>query len=187
MRACLVTVLLVLQACTEGAAPTNAPAPTLPAATPRHSSAIAEPEKAEQGATAGISPSGPSSSRVHVRDLWLELRDCELVYGSGAAATPLPTQLPAPCQFAKGKDGAVRIVESEAGSVLIVESSRSEAAPSPGGATSDCDTRLRGVVVTAKGVQLSRDTQKVATCAPAHWDEKMFHVFSLQLVEPSRP
>jgi hypothetical protein len=174
LRGGLLVCLVALQACTGNATPhaSSAPAPT-----------VASPN---QGDLQGANPSEQTSSRVTVGSTWLELRGCELAYGVGTGSSTISTELPPPCQFAKEADGSVRVVKSEGVSVLVVESSRSTPPLIAGGTTIDCDTRLRGIVVTAQGVQLSRDTQKVAMCAPAPWDEKMFHVFALHTVAPSQ-
>lgn len=178
--------VLMVSACTENVS-VKSPPELLSAEVPKkQASAEGSHERAPDGGIVGRTISSDrASSRVTVRDTWLELRDCELVYGVSAESSSIRMQLPSPCQFAKRKDGSIRIIESENGSVLLVESSRSVLTPAPSGAAVDCDTHLRGVIVTDKGVQLSRDIQKVSTCAPALWDEKMFHIFALQPVAPS--
>ena len=84
---------------------------------------------------------------------------------------------PEPCQFSRDRAGAVRIVETGTAKTLLVEASRT--APLGAGLKSpDCVTQIRGVVVSAEEVRLSAQTQKVAQCLPAVWDETMFHAFA---------
>lgn len=40
-----------------------------------------------------------------------------------------------------------------------------------------CNTKIRGVVITRKGINLSEKIQSVRACPPALWDEKMFLYF----------
>ena len=168
----LAVCLLVLQAC-SGDVSAQAPSG------PREKSS--EPVGAE-----GARTTGQASNRVLVRGTSLELQDCKLSYVAGPNSGAIPLLLSAPCQFASDATGSVRVVESAGVLVLIVESSQRSPPLVPGGANVDCDTRLRGVVVTPTGVHLSPGTQLVATCAPALWDEKMFHVFALDAMEASK-
>ena len=55
-----------------------------------------------------------------------------------------------------------------------------------GGESQDCVTQIRGVVVFAKEIRLSAQTQKVAQCLPAVWDETMFHAFAARTEPLSR-
>jgi hypothetical protein len=86
---------------------------------------------------------------------------------------------PAACTFASDASGAVRIVETEAGKAVMVESSRP--------LERDCETATRVVVLTKQGPRVSKAAQRVAMCAPFEWDAMMFHVLASEPVEFGTP
>lgn len=96
--------------------------------------------------------------------------ECVLVGESNGASVQHHFEFPGECHFATNEDGSVRVVETDTGAALIVESSRP--------VEQDCDTALRVVVITKDGPRLSRGEQHVAMCAPGGWDEMMFHVLA---------
>lgn len=107
----------------------------------------------------------------------LSLAGCRLTYrGIGKTGT-VDFDFPTPCQFSRDRKGDARVVRTGKNRTLLVESSR-PAAPSTRLSAKDCVTFVRGVIVTPKEIRLSVQTQKVAQCLPAEWDEKMFYAFA---------
>lgn len=147
--------------------------------------AVASSGHAETGAQAQPGKADEKSQprgEITVGKVRLRLDGCDLLHGTGPLESASLGLTP-PCAFSKRKDGSIRIVPIDSGRVLLVESSR----PLPlaaGQVRADCDTQLRAVVVRGNQVLLSRDTQKVASCAPNQWDEKMFHILAFDAVAP---
>jgi len=76
-----------------------------------------------------------------------------------------------PCRFHRtsgGKD--LRVVIHEGAPVALVVCSRRKN-------DTDCETVIRSVRPSAKGIELSPKEQRVAACPPTQWDEYMFHWF----------
>jgi hypothetical protein len=142
--------------------------------------ATAPAAPAQQAAPARENPPSPAAQTLTVGSFNLRLNDCRLNYeGAGKSGEVSFTGWPGPCRFSRDREGQIRIVRTGRAKTLLVESSK----PGGGGGavhaqTKDCLTYVRGIVVTAKQVLLSVQTQKVAQCLPAVWDEKMFHVFA---------
>jgi hypothetical protein len=86
---------------------------------------------------------------------------------------------PAACAFATDGSGAVRIVETDTGKAVMVESSKP--------LDRDCETMTRVVVLTKQGPRVSKAAQRVAMCAPFEWDAMMFHVLASEPVEFGTP
>jgi hypothetical protein len=78
------------------------------------------------------------------------------------------------CQFNKAQDGLVRAVKVKDNFVFAVETSE----PIP--ETSDCKTRIQGVIVSSRGIRLSSTVQNIAMCPPMSLDQKMFQVFAVR-------
>ena len=107
----------------------------------------------------------------------LKLVGCTLSYEGVGSRSTVTFEFPEPCQFSRDRSGGVRIVDTGPTKTLLVEAS--QPAKAEAGATSrDCVTQIRGVIVSAKEIRLSVQTQKVAQCLPAVWDETMFHAFA---------
>jgi hypothetical protein len=113
---------------------------------------------------------------VTVGDFRLTLTDCTLAADGPGARTSVAFEFPGPCHFSRDRAGAVRVVDTGPTKTLLVEASRP--AKTAAAASPDCVTQIRGVVVSAKEVRLSVQTQRVAQCLPAVWDETMFHAFA---------
>lgn len=127
-----------------------------------------------------ISPPPSTQSSAQTADVGnfkLSLAGCRLTYEGAGKTGAVDFDFPAPCQFSRNAAGAVRVVRTGNNQTLLVESSR-PADPSTRLTASDCATFIRGVTVTPKDIRLSAQTQKVARCLPAEWDEKMFHIFA---------
>lgn len=123
-------------------------------------------------------PSAQSSAQTaHVDNFKLSLAGCRLTYEGAGKIGVVDFDFPAPCQFSRNAAGEVRVVRTGKNRTLLVESSR-PADPSTRLTANDCATFIRGVTVTLKDIRLSVQTQKVAQCLPAEWDEKMFHIFA---------
>ncbi|MDC0671943.1 hypothetical protein [Nannocystis radixulma] len=84
-----------------------------------------------------------------------------------------------PCHFSAPPGAAPRVVPTDAGDVVIVESSRPSAAP-------DCDTGLQGLVVRAGEVRPASEVQEVTACPPYEWDDIMYHAFAFDTTDPAR-
>lgn len=122
--------------------------------------------------------STPSSAQTtHIGHFKLSLAGCRLTYEGTGKTGAVDFDFPAPCQFSRNAAGVVRVVRTGKNRTLLVESSR-PADPSTRLTAHDCATFIRGVTVTPKDIRLSVQTQKVAQCLPAEWDEKMFHIFA---------
>lgn len=116
----------------------------------------------------------------------LSLDECQLTYeGLGKSGTA-SFEFPGRCQFSRDSKGEIRVVKTGRTETLLVESSREASFPK-GSQTKDCLTYIRGVIVSAKEVRLSSQTQRVAQCLPAVWDEKMFRVFAAKTQSLSNP
>ena len=133
----------------------------------------------EEDGVGASEPSGRGASSgeesVLLGNYQMTLDGCALRYRSEDQSGTLELALPDPCSFSLNSEGGVRIVETQQGRVIAVESSR--AAKLPGGR---CDTRIRAIVLAGKALRLSARTQRVAQCLPAVWDELMFHAFAAE-------
>jgi hypothetical protein len=88
-------------------------------------------------------------------------------------------EFPAACALVTDSSGAVRIVETEAGKAVMVESSRP--------LERDCETTMRVVVITKQGPRVSKSAQRVAMCLPFEWDAMMYHVLASEPVAFGTP
>ena len=113
---------------------------------------------------------------VTVGEFRLRLDDCRLTF-DGPASGAARFEFPSPCRFSRDRGGIVRVVRTGESSTVLVEGSR-PAAQSTVASVKDCETYIRGVIVTSGEVRLSIQTQKVAQCLPSMWDETMFHAFA---------
>jgi hypothetical protein len=112
-----------------------------------------------------------------VLGLWPD--ECRLVAETASVRSEHRFEFPGACRFAVDADGQPRVVATDTGPALIIESSKPLA--------QDCDTALRVVVLTRAGPRLSKAEQRVAMCAPGEWDEMMFHVLASEPVEFGTP
>jgi hypothetical protein len=131
---------------------------------------------------------GPAPTEVSTPDQSLEIdgvrlglhaADCVLQAESGAQVLVHRFEYPGACAFASDASGAVRVVETEQGKAVMVESSRP--------LERDCETATRVVVITKQGPRVSKAAQRVAMCAPFQWDTMMFHVLASEPVEFGTP
>lgn len=111
--------------------------------------------------------------------LGLVAADCGLTAEFGDQRLVHRFEFPAACSFATDSPGAVRVVATEAGRAVMVESSKP--------LDRDCDTATRVVVITPQGPRVSKAVQRVAMCAPFAWDEMMFHVLASEPVAFGTP
>lgn len=126
--------------------------------------------------TQPITPS-PTVQNATVGNFKLSLASCRLTYEGAGKTGKIDFDFPTPCQFNRDRKGNIRVVSTGKTLTLLVESSR-PADPSSSLSSRDCVTLIRGVVVTPREIRLSVQTQKVAQCLPAEWDEKMFYAFA---------
>jgi hypothetical protein len=120
---------------------------------------------------------GPPDQTVEIDGVTLGLvaDACVLTAEVGERRLVHRFEAPGACMFATDGAGAIRVVETDTGKALMVESSK------PLG--HDCETMTRVVVLTKQGPRLSRSAQRVAVCAPFDWDAMMFHVLASEPVE----
>ena len=118
-----------------------------------------------------------SAQTAEVGGFKLSLAGCRLTYEGAGKTGAVDFDFPLPCQFNRNAAGEVRVVRTGKNRTLLVESSR-PADPATRLSANDCATLVRGVIVTPKDIRLSAQTQKVAQCLPADWDETMFHAFA---------
>ncbi|PRQ06736.1 hypothetical protein [Enhygromyxa salina] len=131
-----------------------------------------EVEPSEGGVPLEVRRAGDAPEKIELKGVLLGLDpdDCVLIAELGSQRLEHSFEFPAACHFATDAAGRPRMVETDTGPALIVESSK------PIG--QDCDTALRVVVITSAGPRLSKAEQHVAMCAPSDWDELMFHVLA---------
>lgn len=153
--------------------------PTHESEPPHDSAAVVEAEP-QIGPTAGEPASYDQRVEIDGVTLGLSSADCVLVAeAEGAQRLVHRFEFPAACQFASDESGAVRVVQTETGKAVMVESSRPLA--------QDCETTTRVVVLTEQGPRVSRAQQRVAMCLPFVWDEMMFHVLGSEPVAFGTP
>lgn len=103
----------------------------------------------------------------------LELRDnggrCQLTSMSQHQRSVFALSIPWPCDFHRGTDSKVRIYMHRGAAIALIESSR----PHPS-LPKDCETELQAMKVRKGVVSVSKHTDKVASCPPFQWDQKMF-------------
>lgn len=177
----LAALILAGAAACKGAADGAARAPTASATAPSVSSARTEPEAAASPTDAAALARDLDSARVGALELTVE--GCRL---SSSATRESVDVVPGRtgCRFVRDRSGRLHTVTTNAGPVVLVETARPSTAPHA--RPNDCDTAIRGVVVSGRDVLLSRQTQRVAACPSFGWDEKMFHVFAAA-TEPAFP
>ena len=108
----------------------------------------------------------------------LKLAGCTLTYEGLGKKGSVTFDFPEPCQFSRDRSGGVRDRRHRSRRRRCSSRPRGPAGPAAGATSRDCVTHIRGVVVSAKEIRLSVQTQKVAQCPPAVWDETMFHAFA---------
>lgn len=120
-----------------------------------------------------------SNETVTVGKFVFKLENCHLTYQGAGLNETFDFKFPEKCQFSKDAKGNIRQYKASKGTiVLAVEGSKIFGEKIVGSGKIDCETYIRGIVVSNKKVSLSWQTQKVATCLPAVWDETMFAVFA---------
>jgi hypothetical protein len=163
-----IVLLAVLWAAVSCSTPFNAEKPQHAAA----SQASAEPFKPK-----------PAPQAITVGAFQLALQGCQLQYKGAGKSGSFTFEFPAPCQFSKDNRGHIRIVNTDNGPTLAIEASKpDEHGIAPG---KDCNTNIRGVLITDSEVRLSMHTQTIAQCLPAVWDALMFHAFAAHTVSVS--
>ncbi|MEM6993734.1 MAG: hypothetical protein AAF721_24685 [Myxococcota bacterium] len=141
-----------------------------------------EPEPQPLGETTVPDAPDPGPSEVaEVEDVRLTLTaDCQLTAEQGGETFTHKFRFPAECHFSKDAKAGLRIVATDHGKAVLVESSE------PDG-DKHCLTSLQVVVVAKEGPRLSKQIQHVAMCAPGVWDEMMFHVLASDRVTLGTP
>lgn len=165
-------LVLLAPACGRASEPTQEPEPKV-------APIEVEPESggaAVEGRRASDAPMKVERDGV-VLGLWPD--ECVLLAESSAARVEHRFEFPGACGFAVDREGKPRIVETDTGVALMIESSKPVA--------QDCDTALRVVVLGREGPRLSKAEQRVAMCAPGDWDEMMFHVLASEPVPFGTP
>ena len=94
---------------------------------------------------------------------------CRLVQMTADADTVLRLPLSGLCTFHRDDTGALRIKDTEAGPVFLIETSTLQT-----GSTTDCDTQVLAIRQTADGLTPAPSAARVASCLPFQWDEAMF-------------
>jgi hypothetical protein len=140
---------------------------------------------ADQPALVQESARNQTAQQVTVGKFKLSLTGCRLTYESQGKEDTVNFDFPGRCQFSRNSKGEIRVVKTGKTKTLLVESSSATGTPD-GSPTKDCLTYIRGVIVTSKEILLSVQTQKVAQCLPAAWDEKMFHIFAAKTQSVSK-
>lgn len=151
-------------------------------------------EVSEPPGTTGVAPieaepdEGPEPTEQAAPDQTIELdgvrlglvaNECLLTADFGEQRLTHRFEFPAACSFVSDSSGAIRVVTTDSGKAVMVESSRP--------IERDCDTATRVVVITREGPRVSNAVQRVAMCAPFEWDEMMFHVLASEPVAFGTP
>lgn len=112
----------------------------------------------------------PEHVLLGAHSLTLENQDnrCVLVK---ADQSVLPLDMKWPCRFSEDQQNKVRIEDYREALIVMVE--RSEPLPAP---SKNCKTD-RQPVRLYKGKLEAAPVGQVATCGPAHWDQKAFIAF----------
>lgn len=139
------------------------------------------PIEAEPDEGAAPIETDPPDQTVEIDGVRLGLvaAECVLTAEYGGQRLIHRFKAPGACAFATDDSGAVRIVATDKGKAVMVESSRP--------LERDCETMTRVVVLTEQGPRLSKAAQRVAVCAPFDWDAMMFHVLAGEPVEFGTP
>lgn len=96
---------------------------------------------------------------------------CQLRALGGSEPQEMTLKIPWPCSFHRTDQGDVRVVVRAPYATLLVESSQPERDPQRAG---DCDTYVQALRIRQSAVEASTVADRVASCPPFHWDEKMF-------------
>lgn len=149
-------------------------------------SSVPEPPRSERstapempkpvGAAITVKPPTPASSgeRVTVGDISLTLQGCELIVESESGRQTQRVDLPEGCTFGRNPDGAVQIQKTKQGPTVLIISSRPDERRK-----GDCDTRMRGVVVSGRSAKISTEDNNSASCgAVGPFDEPLFIVLA---------
>ncbi|XXF79658.1 hypothetical protein P2318_07840 [Myxococcaceae bacterium GXIMD 01537] len=117
---------------------------------------------------AGPPPDTAVSARFSGQTLELREQDgsCTL-HRPGKA--PLVLQVKWPCQFHRDDAGRLRVKSREGAPILLVE--RSERMPN---SDRDCLTEVQAVRLRAGELEGSPAVNRVSSCLPFRWDEKVF-------------
>ena len=110
---------------------------------------------------------------VKVEGYVFNLENCRLSVKGKDKTMEYIFAIPEPCQFSKDRDGTIRTYKTTKQTVIAVESSRPL-----NNASNDCETNIRGIIISKNSVRLSSISQKVAMCLPFIWDEKVFITFA---------
>jgi hypothetical protein len=94
---------------------------------------------------------------------------CRLVQMTADTDTVLRLSLSGLCTFHRDDAGALRIMDTDAGPVFLIETSTLQT-----GSTQDCDTQVLAIRQTADGLMQAPAAARVASCLPFQWDEAMF-------------
>ncbi len=167
----------------------TAPSATGPSATPggevpASGSIRSSASPAEAASAAPSGPQGPAApttvSVAGIGGVQLSLEGCILTSSSPTSTGRIDVGFPEPCWFADSGRGGVQVVRTVQGEAVIVGSSRQR--PPRDDGVRDCDTQFRGVVVRDKEAFVSREVQRVASCAAGPLDDTMFHVFAADTI-----
>ena len=91
----------------------------------------------------------------------MKLAGCTLTYEGLGKKGSVTFEFPEPCQFSRDRNVPLGSSRPAATKTLLVEASR-PAGPAAGVTSRDCVTHICGIVVSAKEIRLSVQTQKVA-------------------------
>jgi hypothetical protein len=94
---------------------------------------------------------------------------CRVVHMTADGDAVLRLPLSGLCTFHRDAAGAMRIMETEAGPVFLIETSALQT-----GSTQDCDTQVLALRLTPEGLAQAPAAARVASCLPYQWDDAMF-------------
>ena len=168
---------VALFGCKRATAPTGEQEPKASGSTDS-TATLSAPAPMPQSAPGNSDPK--SLIAVKLGAVQLEFQGCVLTFSSPSSNGRFDLAFPGTCTFANDAKGAVQVVTAPQGPVVLAEASRPVAPTYPN--EHSCDHRIRGVLVRGNSVFVSKDIQKVASCASGPWDEVMFQVFARRMI-----
>lgn len=120
----------------------------------------------------------PFDEQISVGDLSLILHGCELTTVSADRASQIQKiNLPDGCTFGKNADGSIQIQRTTQGQTLLVVSSKLAE-----GQGHDCETRVRGVVISGGVAKISSKEKASSMCGSVGpFEEPLFVVLAASI------
>jgi hypothetical protein len=102
-------------------------------------------------------------------ELYDEMKQCGIRYSRNGEVKTIAMNIPWPCDFHRALDGEVRKKKTTGSLYLLLESSNKYP-----GSDGSCETHIQGIKLGGDLIVSSEYHDKVASCPPFQWDDKMF-------------